>query len=78
MNHELDGSYCYWDHGGEPLPPQVAYGNGSQDGSDSEASSSSAVQPVSAGGQETGNGPLCSSPDIDDSRQQRPHAASAV
>lgn len=31
MSHELDGSYCHWDHAGEPLPPQQSV-NGSMSG----------------------------------------------
>ena len=31
MDHELDGSYCFWNHDGEPMPPlssSTANGNG--------------------------------------------------
>jgi len=31
MSHQLDGSFCHWDHAGEPLPPQQSV-NGSMSG----------------------------------------------
>ncbi len=49
---QLDGSFCYWNHSGEPLPPASAdsmdgSGNGSTSGSSYGNGSPSQVEPDS-------------------------------
>jgi hypothetical protein len=75
MDHDLDGSYCHWNHGGEPLPPQLVNGNGS--GSDSEASSR-VVQPVAVQSTAASNVLPSSESSSSDGRQQQAQAASAA
>lgn len=75
MDHDLDGSYCHWNHGGEPLPPQLVNGNGN--GSDAEASSR-AAQPFAAHSTAASD-PLSSSDGSSrEAKQQQAQAASAA
>lgn len=75
MDHDLDGSYCHWNHGGEPLPPQLVNGNGS--GSDSEASSRAGL-PVAVQSTAASDAPSSSEHSSSDGRQQQAQAASAA
>lgn len=75
MDHDLDGSYCHWNHGGEPLPPQLANSNGS--GSESEASSI-AVQPAAVQSTAASDALSSSEHSSSDGRQQQAQAASAA
>ncbi len=61
---KLDGSYCYWNHGGEPLPPASAASNyGGNDSSGSAAASRPAAEADSGEGASSSSGGSAASSD---------------